>query len=65
LKFVFIANNASHKFEELRQDENVNVAFLNPSTTAWASYVLSPPPSELFLSFVLHISSGLQEKLKS
>ncbi|EKM74653.1 hypothetical protein AGABI1DRAFT_80845 [Agaricus bisporus var. burnettii JB137-S8] len=37
LKFVFIANNASHKFEEMRQDENVNVAFLNPSTTAWAS----------------------------
>ncbi|KAF5351684.1 hypothetical protein D9756_007697 [Leucocoprinus leucothites] len=37
LKFVFLANNASHKFEEMENDANVNLAFINPSTTAWAS----------------------------
>ncbi|KXN90853.1 Protein bli-3 [Leucoagaricus sp. SymC.cos] len=37
LKFVFLANNVSHKFDEMKNDGNVNVAFLNPSTTAWAS----------------------------
>lgn len=37
LKFVFLGNNASHKFEEINNDSNANVAFLNPTTTAWAS----------------------------
>lgn len=36
---VFIANNASHKFDELENDNHVNVSFLDTSTTSWASYV--------------------------
>jgi len=39
-KFVFLANNVSHKFDEMKNDEHVNVAFINPTTTAWASCVL-------------------------
>lgn len=33
----FIANNASHKFEELKHDSNVNVSFYDQKTTGWAS----------------------------
>ncbi|KAG5639122.1 hypothetical protein H0H81_006711 [Sphagnurus paluster] len=35
---VFLANNASHKFEEIENDAHVNVNFLNNETTAWASF---------------------------
>ena len=35
---VFIANRASHKFDELENDAHVNVSFYDPSTTNWASY---------------------------
>ena len=37
LTLTFIANNASHKFEELENDVHANVSFLNPETTSWAS----------------------------
>lgn len=37
LTLTFIANNVSHKFEELQNDSHVNVSFLNPETTSWAS----------------------------
>lgn len=37
LTLVFLANNASHKFEEIEHDGNVNVSFFNGDTTAWAS----------------------------
>lgn len=40
-KFIFLANNVSHKFDEMKNDEHVNVAFINRTTTAWASCVLS------------------------
>jgi len=42
--FVFIANNVSHKFDEMKKDAHVNVAYINPSTTAWASCVLLVVP---------------------
>ncbi|RPD54740.1 hypothetical protein L226DRAFT_523023 [Lentinus tigrinus ALCF2SS1-7] len=35
---VFIANKASHKFEEIGNDSHVNVSFYDPTTTNWASY---------------------------
>ncbi|KAF8972989.1 hypothetical protein BDZ97DRAFT_1649208 [Flammula alnicola] len=38
LTLNFIANNASHKFEELQNDSHVNVCFLHPATTNWASF---------------------------
>ncbi|KAF9464943.1 hypothetical protein BDZ94DRAFT_1281606 [Collybia nuda] len=38
LTLVFLANNASHKFEEIEHDTNVNVSFFNGNTTAWASF---------------------------
>ncbi|KIJ67792.1 hypothetical protein HYDPIDRAFT_165612 [Hydnomerulius pinastri MD-312] len=38
LNLVFIANNASSKFEELQNDSHVNVSFCDPSSTDWASY---------------------------
>ncbi|PPQ84586.1 hypothetical protein CVT25_015789 [Psilocybe cyanescens] len=31
-------NNVSHKFEEIQHDSHVNVSFLNPTTTSWASF---------------------------
>ena len=37
LTLTFIANNVSHKFEEIQNDSHVNVSFLDPSTTNWAS----------------------------
>jgi len=33
----FIANNTTHKFEELRADPNVNLAFYKPGTSEWIS----------------------------
>jgi len=38
LTLFFIANNASHKFDELENDAHVNVSFYNEKTTDWASY---------------------------
>ena len=37
LSLFFVANNASHKFEEIDADQNVNVSFCDPSSTTWAS----------------------------
>lgn len=37
LTLTFIANNVCHKFEEIQNDSHVNVSFLDPSTTNWAS----------------------------
>ena len=37
INLFFIANNASHKFDELRHDSNVNVSFYDQKTTGWAS----------------------------
>ncbi|KIM45383.1 hypothetical protein M413DRAFT_442053 [Hebeloma cylindrosporum] len=38
LTLTFIANNVCHKFEEIQNDSHVNVSFLDPSTTNWASF---------------------------
>ncbi|KAG2756133.1 hypothetical protein P692DRAFT_20585686 [Suillus brevipes Sb2] len=38
LSLVFLANNVSHKFEEIENDAHVNVSFCDPSSTDWASY---------------------------
>ncbi|KAH8928654.1 hypothetical protein BT69DRAFT_1257148 [Atractiella rhizophila] len=38
LTLYFLANNASHKFDEIQNDHNVNVSFYDPKTTNWASY---------------------------
>ena len=35
---VFIANKASHKFDEIENDAHVNVSFYDEKTTHWASY---------------------------
>lgn len=35
---IFIANKASHKFEEIENDAHVNVSFYDEKTTHWASY---------------------------
>jgi len=37
LWFTFIANNATFKFDEIEADSNVNVSFLEPSSTSWIS----------------------------
>ncbi|BGP40786.1 hypothetical protein JCM10450v2_004788 [Rhodotorula kratochvilovae] len=37
LVFQFIANEDSGKFDELQNDENVNISFQDPSSTDWAS----------------------------
>lgn len=37
INLFFIANNASHKFDELKHDSNVNVSFYDKNTTGWAS----------------------------
>ncbi|KAJ8514394.1 hypothetical protein ONZ45_g8072 [Pleurotus djamor] len=38
LTLYFIANNASHKFDELQNDSSINVSFYDPSSTSWVSY---------------------------
>ncbi|KAI0645935.1 hypothetical protein C8Q79DRAFT_1091939 [Trametes meyenii] len=38
ISLVFIANKASHKFDEIQNDSHVNVSFYDESTTNWASY---------------------------
>jgi general stress protein 26 len=37
VNLFFIANNASHKFDEIKHDSNVNVSFYDQKTTGWAS----------------------------
>ncbi|KZS98697.1 hypothetical protein SISNIDRAFT_472508 [Sistotremastrum niveocremeum HHB9708] len=37
LHFIFLGNNASHKFNEIENDSNVNVSFYDHSSTDWAS----------------------------
>lgn len=34
----FIANNVTHKFEELDHDNHVNVSFYDTASTSWVSY---------------------------
>ncbi|KAF9051073.1 hypothetical protein BDZ89DRAFT_940094 [Hymenopellis radicata] len=38
LTLAFVANNATHKFDEIQHDSHANVSFFNTSTTSWASY---------------------------
>ncbi|KAJ7262223.1 hypothetical protein B0H12DRAFT_1231265 [Mycena haematopus] len=38
LSLLFIANNATGKFDEIKNDSHVNVSFCDTSTTSWASY---------------------------
>ncbi|KAJ7462241.1 hypothetical protein B0H11DRAFT_100845 [Mycena galericulata] len=38
LTLVFIANNATAKFDEIKNDSHVNVSFCDTQTTSWASY---------------------------
>lgn len=37
LNFVFLANNVSHKFDEIEHDSHVNLSFTDPSSSNWAS----------------------------
>jgi len=37
LRFLFFANNASHKFDEINSDDHVNVSFYDHTNTDWAS----------------------------
>ncbi|KAJ7072369.1 hypothetical protein C8F01DRAFT_1103761 [Mycena amicta] len=38
LSLVFVANNASDKFNEIQNNSHVNVSFVDLSSTNWASY---------------------------
>ncbi|KAH7925524.1 hypothetical protein BV22DRAFT_1064739 [Leucogyrophana mollusca] len=38
LSLIFLANNVTHKFEEIDNDAHVNVSFCDPSSTNWVSY---------------------------
>ncbi|KAF7361934.1 hypothetical protein MVEN_00538400 [Mycena venus] len=38
LSLVFIANNATGKFDEIKNDSHVNVSFCDTNKTSWASY---------------------------
>ncbi|KAJ7925255.1 hypothetical protein B0H13DRAFT_1148759 [Mycena leptocephala] len=38
LTLVFIANNATAKFDEIKNDSHVNVSFCDTNSTSWASY---------------------------
>ncbi|KAJ7725868.1 hypothetical protein DFH07DRAFT_853718 [Mycena maculata] len=38
LTLVFIANNTSAKFDEIKNDSHVNVSYCDTKTTSWASY---------------------------
>jgi general stress protein 26 len=38
VNLYFIANNASHKFDEIEHDSNVNVSFYDEASTNWASF---------------------------
>jgi general stress protein 26 len=41
LTLVFIANNSTAKFDEIKNDSHVNVSFCDTTTTSWASCVFS------------------------
>lgn len=38
VNLIFIANRASHKFDEIENDSNANVSFYDDKSTHWASY---------------------------
>ncbi|OBZ70583.1 Protein bli-3 [Grifola frondosa] len=38
ITLVFLANRVSAKFDEIKNDDHVNVSFYDQSTTSWASY---------------------------
>ncbi|EGO00083.1 hypothetical protein SERLA73DRAFT_180499 [Serpula lacrymans var. lacrymans S7.3] len=38
LSLIFLANNVSAKFKEIKNDDHVNVSFYDQSSTNWASY---------------------------
>jgi len=38
LTLVFLANNSTAKFEEIKNDSHVNVSFCDTNSTSWASY---------------------------
>ncbi|KAJ6593855.1 hypothetical protein B0H19DRAFT_1205269 [Mycena capillaripes] len=38
LSLLFIANNATAKFDEIKNDSHVNVSFCDTNSTSWASY---------------------------
>ncbi|KAJ7188322.1 hypothetical protein C8R46DRAFT_877954, partial [Mycena filopes] len=38
LSLIFLANNASAKFDEIKNDSHVNCSFCDTSSTSWASY---------------------------
>ena len=38
LTLYFIGNNVSEKFDEIANDQHVNVSFSDQSTTNWASF---------------------------
>ncbi|KAJ6586876.1 hypothetical protein DFH09DRAFT_910559 [Mycena vulgaris] len=38
LSLMFIANNATEKFAEIKNDSHVNVSFCDTNSTSWASY---------------------------
>ncbi|KAI0072433.1 hypothetical protein K474DRAFT_1693048 [Panus rudis PR-1116 ss-1] len=38
VSLVFLANRASHKFDEIENDSHVNVSFYDEKSTNWASY---------------------------
>jgi general stress protein 26 len=40
LTLVFLANNSTAKFEEIKNDSHVNVSFCDTNSTSWASYVV-------------------------
>lgn len=65
LTLIFLANNVSHKFEEIENDAHVNVSFCNTTTTSWASYsgkakvtqdreLIKKHWSQLYISHPLH-----------
>ncbi|TFK25175.1 hypothetical protein FA15DRAFT_680304 [Coprinopsis marcescibilis] len=37
LTLVFLANNVSHKFEEIQTDSHVNISFIDHASSNWAS----------------------------
>ncbi|KAI0665928.1 hypothetical protein C8Q78DRAFT_985324 [Trametes maxima] len=56
---VFIANKASHKFDEIQNDSHVNVSFYDESTTNWASYAGTAKVSQDKEKIAKHWSSAV------
>ncbi|KAF7321273.1 Protein bli-3 [Mycena kentingensis (nom. inval.)] len=46
LTLLFLANNATGKFEEIKNDAHVNVSFCDVNSTSWASYAGSAKISQ-------------------